>query len=239
MPIRKVKGGYKWGSKGKVYRNRKDAERQAAAAYASGYVKKGWQDVLKKEIDDFDNRMEQADKNLRIASKKLQSALQSGGSTTSAMKEYKQAEREYKKLSRELKIRERDKRRIAREEKRALIPLKEAAKRVRTQFEQKKSEVVRDFLRYVDSFGIEDNKPLTQIMDVPQTGEGRVFRKIYEKASKDAGIYGFTNRLINHENYKDFNVDEKINQFKNALEESKKFYKDEVREVYLNRIKNR
>ena len=35
------------------------------------------------------------------------------------------------------------------------------------------------------------------------------------------------------------NVDEKINQFKNALEESKKFYKDEVREVYLNRIKNR
>ena len=39
MPIRKVKGGYKWGSKGKVYKNRKDAERQAAAAYASGYVK--------------------------------------------------------------------------------------------------------------------------------------------------------------------------------------------------------
>jgi len=49
MPIRKVKGGYKWGSKGKVYKNRKDAERQAAAAYASGYVKKGWQEVLKKD----------------------------------------------------------------------------------------------------------------------------------------------------------------------------------------------
>ena len=47
MPIRKVKGGYKWGSKGKVYKNRKDAERQAAAAYASGYVKKGWKEVLK------------------------------------------------------------------------------------------------------------------------------------------------------------------------------------------------
>jgi len=49
IPIRKVKGGYKWGSKGKVYRNRKDAERQAAAAYASGYVKKGWKEVLKKD----------------------------------------------------------------------------------------------------------------------------------------------------------------------------------------------
>ena len=47
IPIRKVKGGYKWGSKGKVYRNRKDAERQAAAAYASGYVKKGWKEILK------------------------------------------------------------------------------------------------------------------------------------------------------------------------------------------------
>ena len=49
MPIRKVKGGYKWGKKGKVYKRRKDAERQAAAAYASGYVKKSWQEILKKD----------------------------------------------------------------------------------------------------------------------------------------------------------------------------------------------
>ena len=48
MPIRRVKGGYKWGSKGKVYRNRKDAERQAAAAYASGYKKsEDWWDTIK------------------------------------------------------------------------------------------------------------------------------------------------------------------------------------------------
>jgi hypothetical protein len=37
MPIRKVSGGYKWGSSGKVYKARAGAERQAAAAYASGY----------------------------------------------------------------------------------------------------------------------------------------------------------------------------------------------------------
>lgn len=37
MPIRKVSGGYKWGSKGKVYPTRAGAEKQAAAAYASGY----------------------------------------------------------------------------------------------------------------------------------------------------------------------------------------------------------
>jgi hypothetical protein len=37
MPIRKVPGGYKWGSSGKVYKTRAGAERQAAAAYASGY----------------------------------------------------------------------------------------------------------------------------------------------------------------------------------------------------------
>ena len=54
MPIRKVKGGYKWGSKGKVYRNRKDAERQAAAAYASGYKKSmDWFDTLKRDKKDM------------------------------------------------------------------------------------------------------------------------------------------------------------------------------------------
>jgi hypothetical protein len=40
MPIRKVKGGYRWGSKGKVYKTRAGAERQARAAYASGYGEK-------------------------------------------------------------------------------------------------------------------------------------------------------------------------------------------------------
>lgn len=37
MPIRKVKGGYRWGQHGKVYKNRAEAEKQARAAYASGY----------------------------------------------------------------------------------------------------------------------------------------------------------------------------------------------------------
>jgi len=37
MPVRKVKGGYKWGSKGKVYKSRAKAARQGKAAYASGY----------------------------------------------------------------------------------------------------------------------------------------------------------------------------------------------------------
>lgn len=37
MPIRKVKGGYKWGSRGKVYPTKKDAIKQAKAAHANGY----------------------------------------------------------------------------------------------------------------------------------------------------------------------------------------------------------
>ncbi len=41
MPVRKVKGGYKWGSKGKVYKSKADAEKQGRAAYASGYKGKG------------------------------------------------------------------------------------------------------------------------------------------------------------------------------------------------------
>ena len=47
MPIHKVKGGWKWGSHGKVYRSRKGAERQAAAAYASGY-KESFESLLER-----------------------------------------------------------------------------------------------------------------------------------------------------------------------------------------------
>jgi hypothetical protein len=37
VPVRKVKGGYKWGSSGKTYKRKKDAMKQARAIYASGY----------------------------------------------------------------------------------------------------------------------------------------------------------------------------------------------------------
>lgn len=37
MPVRKVKGGYKWGNSGKVYPTKKQAEKQGRAIYASGY----------------------------------------------------------------------------------------------------------------------------------------------------------------------------------------------------------
>jgi hypothetical protein len=41
MPVRKVKGGFKWGSKGKVYKTKAGAQRQGRAAHASGYKGKG------------------------------------------------------------------------------------------------------------------------------------------------------------------------------------------------------
>lgn len=37
MPVHKVKGGYKWGKSGKVYKDKASAERQGRAAYANGY----------------------------------------------------------------------------------------------------------------------------------------------------------------------------------------------------------
>lgn len=40
MPIYKVKGGFKWGEHGKVYKTREGAEKQAAAVYASGWTEK-------------------------------------------------------------------------------------------------------------------------------------------------------------------------------------------------------
>lgn len=40
MPVRKVKGGYQWGTSGKVYPTREQAEKQGAAIYAAGYKSK-------------------------------------------------------------------------------------------------------------------------------------------------------------------------------------------------------
>lgn len=37
MPVHKVKGGYKWGSHGHVYKSKTGAARQGRAAYANGY----------------------------------------------------------------------------------------------------------------------------------------------------------------------------------------------------------
>jgi len=37
MPVHKVKGGYKWGKTGKVYKTKAEAEKQGKAIYASGY----------------------------------------------------------------------------------------------------------------------------------------------------------------------------------------------------------
>lgn len=37
MPVRKVNGGYQWGTRGKVYPTMGQAEAQGRAAYANGY----------------------------------------------------------------------------------------------------------------------------------------------------------------------------------------------------------
>ena len=49
MPITKKKDGYYWGSRG-PFKTRKKAVQVAQAAYASGYVKKSWKQILKKDM---------------------------------------------------------------------------------------------------------------------------------------------------------------------------------------------
>ena len=46
MPVTKVKGGYRWGKSGKIYKTKKEAERQGRAIYASGYNKKEKESVM-------------------------------------------------------------------------------------------------------------------------------------------------------------------------------------------------
>ena len=40
MPVRRVKGGYQWGTNGKVYKTKAQAEAQGRAIRASGYKKR-------------------------------------------------------------------------------------------------------------------------------------------------------------------------------------------------------
>jgi hypothetical protein len=40
MPVKKVKGGWKWGKSGKTYKTKAQANKQGRAVYASGYKKK-------------------------------------------------------------------------------------------------------------------------------------------------------------------------------------------------------
>ena len=40
MPVKRVRGGYRWGQSGKVYKTKAAAERQGRAAYAGGYRSK-------------------------------------------------------------------------------------------------------------------------------------------------------------------------------------------------------
>jgi len=41
MPVRKVKGGYRWGTSGKIYRTRDQAERQGRAIQAATGGRRG------------------------------------------------------------------------------------------------------------------------------------------------------------------------------------------------------
>ena len=38
MPVRKVEGGYRWGTKGKVYKKKSDALRQARRFFGADYT---------------------------------------------------------------------------------------------------------------------------------------------------------------------------------------------------------
>lgn len=48
MPAHKVKSGWRWGSSGKVYPTKKEAEEQGRAIYASGYKKKPKKKIIDK-----------------------------------------------------------------------------------------------------------------------------------------------------------------------------------------------
>ena len=90
MPIRKVSGGYKWGSSGKVYPTRAGAERQARAAYASGYRgtdKKSAGGFVSTGNDAADLAIIRASKNIDDGTGGRASKMSKGGKTKSRVNE--------------------------------------------------------------------------------------------------------------------------------------------------------
>ena len=90
MPIRKVSGGYKWGSSGKVYPTRAGAERQARAAYASGYrgtEKKSAGGFVSTGNDAADLAIIRAAKNIDDGSGGRSAKMKRGGETKSRVNE--------------------------------------------------------------------------------------------------------------------------------------------------------
>lgn len=88
MPIRKVSGGYKWGSSGKVYPTRSGAVRQAQAAYASGYTdKKSAGGFISTGNDAADLAIIRSAKNIDDGTGGRASKMKRGGKTKSRVNE--------------------------------------------------------------------------------------------------------------------------------------------------------
>lgn len=160
-------------------------------------------------------------------------------SYSSSVKEIREAKKEYRNLKRELSEINKEIKRKRKEQRLALIPINAEIKRIKNELLNKKEVVIQEFLKYVDSFGRDNLPPLSKITDLGKTtAKGRVFRKVYETAAKESGIYGFSKK-INVQNYEDFDVDKMVNDFRNALEKAKNTYKDEIKELFMNRIRNK
>lgn len=143
------------------------------------------------------------------------------------------SKRKFRKAERKLLFFIRDKNREKRIREK---PLKEEAAKLKQEFERKKSIIIRDYLRYVDSYALPNTPPLTKLSDLSQ--RDFIFRTMYRNAAKKAGIYGHSN-IINFKNYKDFDVDKKLTDFVKALKEQKELNKLKIRELYLQRIRGR
>ena len=81
MPVRKVAGGYKWGSTGKVYKTKAEAEKQGRAIHASGYSKGGSPTPTNKKL--YNSKVAQAKKKFDVWPSAYASAW--------VVKEYKKA----------------------------------------------------------------------------------------------------------------------------------------------------
>lgn len=194
--------------------------------------------------DELERMMEEADKNLSDWESKLRATAYgdvfNDKKYNDIREKYQKAKREHTKIKAEYNKKLGEQQVIARERQKGIAAENREAKKVKQDFAKKKNEVIQEYIKYINTFNVTGKDYITKLTDIGTTiPTGRIFGFILKKAYEDSGLKSALKEVIDYRNYKDYNVDKKINDFKNALENAKEFYKDDIRTYYLSKIRER
>ena len=169
--------------------------------------------------NELERMMEEADKNLSKWKNKLEDAnVFNYKEFNTARKNYQKAKQEHTKIKAEYNRKLGENQQLVREKQKVIRAENQEAKKVKQDFLKKKNEVIQEYIKYINTFNVAGKNYITKLSDIGTTiSTGRVFSFILKKAYEDSVLKSALKEVIDYRNYKDYNVDEKINNFKIAL----------------------